>query len=86
MQRELRTLEARDRELGKLFSRIHQDNIAQKINDDCFGRDRYAFEIGGKADKFVNVGLYNNDKQSIYEKVGRQYLVARFFGISCRHL
>ena len=38
MQKELRTLEARDRELDKLFSRMYEDNISRKIDDDRFGR------------------------------------------------
>ena len=38
MQKELRTLEARDRELDKLFSRMYEDSANGKIDDDRFGR------------------------------------------------
>ena len=38
MQKELRTLEARDRELDKLFSLIYEDNASGKIDDERFGR------------------------------------------------
>ena len=38
MQKELRTLEARDRELDKLFNRMYEDNANGKIDDERFGR------------------------------------------------
>jgi len=38
MQKELRVLEARDRELDKLFSRMYEDSVNGKIDDDRFGR------------------------------------------------
>ena len=37
-QRELNALIARDKELDKLFTRIYEDNVAGKIDDDRFGR------------------------------------------------
>lgn len=38
MQKDLRTMEKRDRELDKLFSRMYEDNASGKIDDDRFGR------------------------------------------------
>ena len=38
MQKELRTLEGRDRELDKLFNRMYEDNTNGKIDDERFGR------------------------------------------------
>jgi DNA invertase Pin-like site-specific DNA recombinase len=37
-QKELYAMTARDRELDRLFSRMYEDNIAGKIDDDRFGR------------------------------------------------
>ena len=38
MQKELRTLESRDRGLDKLFNRMYEDNANGKIDDERFGR------------------------------------------------
>jgi len=38
MQKELRTMEARDHELDKLFNRLYEDNVSGKIDDERFGR------------------------------------------------
>ena len=37
-QKELRTLEARDKEIDKLFNRIYEDNANGKIDDERFGK------------------------------------------------
>ena len=37
-QREFDTLQARDRELDRLFERIYEDNVAEKIDDERFAR------------------------------------------------
>ena len=37
-QKELRALEARDRDLDKLFNRMYEDNANEKIDDERFGR------------------------------------------------
>jgi len=47
-QKELYAMTARDRELDRLFSRIYEDNINGKIDDDRFGRlsSQYTAEQG----------------------------------------
>ena len=37
-QKELRTMEARDKELDRLFNRMYEDHIAGKLDDERFGR------------------------------------------------
>lgn len=44
MQKEIYTLQARDRELDTLFERIYEDNVAGKISDERFARMSIKYE------------------------------------------
>lgn len=63
-QRELAKFRARDRELDKLFSRIYEDNLAGKIDDERFVRmsKQYTLEQKGLAEKMAAISA-ELDKQ-----------------------
>ncbi|MDR0314559.1 MAG: recombinase family protein [Oscillospiraceae bacterium] len=77
MQKELRTLEARDRELDKLFSLMYEDNSKGKIDDERFGRmsRQYTDEQRTIAEKIKELRA-ELDTQSVQSYTAESFITA----------